>query len=326
MRWMTDSTRQSRAGVALAAVTAAISGVSVWINAFGVSQVSDAMLYTTLKNTVAVGVLLAVFVVARRLPRPAPAAGHPGINASWPRALAVIAVGTLGGGAAFILFFSGLAQAAAAGGAGAAFIQKTLFIWVALLAVPFLGERLGLAQLGAVATLLVGQVLLAPPRTIGWGSGEAMILSATLIWAGEVIVARRLLAVLPSLTLGIARLGIGLLVLVGAVVLTGRASGIGAVTATGWGFIVLTGVLLAAYVGTWFAALQRAPASLVTCVLVGGAIVTAALQAASSGRAPEVGAIAGSVLMIAALVMVVAHSRSRRALSIGAPAVTAGSR
>ncbi len=326
MRWMTDSTRQSRAGVALAAITAAISGVSVWVNAFGVGQVPDAVLYTTLKNAVAVGVLLAVFVVARRLHRPASAAGRPGISASWPHVLAVIAVGTLGGGAAFILFFSGLAQATAAGGAGAAFIQKTLFIWVALLAVPFLGERLGLAQLVAVAALLAGQVLLAPPRAIGWGGGEAMILAATLIWAVEVIVARRLLAVVPSLTLGIARLGIGLLVLVGVVVVTGRASGIGAIGATGWSFILLTGGLLAAYVGAWFAALQRAPASLVTCVLVGGAIVTAALQAASSGRAPEVGAIAGSVLVIAALTMALTRTWSRRSPSIGAPVATAGSR
>ena len=48
---------------------------------------------------------------------------------------------------------------------------------------------------------------------------------------------------------------------------------------------MLTGVLLCAYVVCWFAALARAQAVDVTAVLVGGALVTAALNAAAEGVA-----------------------------------------
>jgi drug/metabolite transporter (DMT)-like permease len=299
-----------RAGAALAAVTALISGVSVWVNAFGVTRVPDAILYTTLKNGVAATVLLvALLIAARRRPRMAI------VRPSPARLAALVAVGLLGGGLAFVLFFSGLAQGTAT---GAAFIQKTLFVWVALLAVPFLGERLGLAQLGALVVLLVGQVLLAPPRPGGWGSAETLVLLATLIWAAEVIVASRLLAAMPVLLLGVARLGIGLVVLVGAVVAGGRLGGLAAIGAQGWALVVLTGLLLAGYVATWFAALQRAPAALVSSILVGGAIVTATLQAVTSGRAPEAAAVAGGVLILAATGLLVVVAVARR------PAVASG--
>jgi len=283
-----------RAGIALAAAAAGISGVSVWVNAFGVSQIPDAVVYTTLKNAVAAVILLGLAASLRATPiRSAPL--------TRTRAVAVLAVGVLGGGLAFVLFFSGLAQATAA---GAAFIQKTMFIWVAVLAVPLLGERLGLAQLAGLGVLLLGQILLAPPRAVGWGAGETMILVATLIWAGEVIVVRRLLGGISPVVLGMSRLGIGLLVLAGVVVVGGHLAALGAVSTAGWAIVGVTGVLLAGYVATWFSALQRAPASLVTSVLVGGAVVTAALQAAASGRMPDGSAVAGAGLLVAAVVVI----------------------
>jgi uncharacterized membrane protein len=44
------------------------------------------------------------------------------------------------------------------------------------------------------------------------------------------------------------------------------------------GWILVTGLTLAGYVATWFAALARAQAVDVTAVLVGGAIITAFLE------------------------------------------------
>jgi drug/metabolite transporter (DMT)-like permease len=50
-------------------------------------------------------------------------------------------------------------------------------------------------------------------------------------------------------------------------------------TSRQWGWVLLTGVILAGYVGTWFAALSRAPAVDVTAVLVVAAVITTVLQA-----------------------------------------------
>ena len=65
--------------------------------------------------------------------------------------------------------------------------------------------------------------------------------------------------------------------------------------------MLLTGVVLAGYVAIWFAALQRAPATVVTSVLVGGAVITGALQALTTGGVPSVGLVAGYLLITAAV-------------------------
>ncbi len=234
---------------------------------------------------------------------------------SWLR-LTVIAI--VGGSVPFLLFFTGLAQASAP---SAAFIQKTLFIWVAVLAVPFLGERLGFAQLGALAVLLGGQFLVVMPSGVTWGSGETMIAAATLLWAMESILARRLLSSVPSQIVGAGRLGIGLVVLLGYLLITERAGAIAALTAVQWTWVVGTGLILSAYVATWFAALQRAPASLVTSVLVVGAPITAALQVFRTGTLPAPGVLAGEALILVAALALAAYalrSATRRLVAAAA--------
>ena len=47
--------------------------------------------------------------------------------------------------------------------------------------------------------------------------------------------------------------------------------------------VLVTGIVLAGYVGTWYAALARAPAVDVTAVLVGGAVITALLRYVVTG-------------------------------------------
>lgn len=67
--------------------------------------------------------------------------------------------------------------------------------------------------------------------------------------------------------------------------------------------MALTGVLLACYVATWYAALARAQAVDVTAVLVLGAVVTALLDAGVRGvvpaGAPALGLLAVGVVLVA---------------------------
>ena len=290
-------------GVILAAAVALISGVSVFVNGFAVKQLPDAAVYTTLKNGVAAILLIAVAAVV--VPRASVRALD---RRAWT---SMLVIGVIGGSVPFILFFSGLAIASAP---SAAFIHKTLFVWVVLLAVPFLGERLGWFPIAALGVLLAGQFLAAPPTGVTWGTGETMILAATLLWAVEVVIARRLLlGAVPSPVLGAARLGIGLVVLAGYLVLTGRLSIVAGLTPTQWAWGLGTGVLLAAYVATWLAALRRAPASVVASVLVLGAPVTAALTALSNGTLPAPPVMAGQVtITVAAGILAMLSVRTPR--------------
>ena len=262
-------------GIALAFATSVVSGVAVYVNAHGVSRFDDATVYTTAKNAVA-GILLlflALPVVRARK--------RSERRATKRQLLGVVTLAAIGGSVPFVLFFEGLSRATAT---QAAFIHKTLVIWVALLAVPLLREKLGPPHVLAIALVVGGQAWLAGgPGTVAFGSGEAMVLAATLLWAVEVIVVKRLVTDLEPRMLAAGRMALGATLLVIWVALSGRASDIASLDAHQWGWALLTGLLLTAYVVTWYEALARAQAVDVTAVLVFGAVVTALLAGAADG-------------------------------------------
>src|SRR6266581_237762 len=169
----------------LALGAAIVSGISIYVNKFGVAQIRDPFIYTTVKNSVVViGLLAAV-----------------GLLTSWKelrgltptRWLAWIGLGVIGGGIPFLLFFQGLSTASAA---SAALVQKSLFLWVALLAVPLLRERLGLWQVLGLAVLGrmgIGALVMWVFLTTTGRAGIAFTLSGTQ-WLWIVVTAVFLMA------------------------------------------------------------------------------------------------------------------------------------
>ena len=290
-------------GIALAFATACISGVSIWVNGRGLAHFPDATVYTTAKNLVA-GVVLLLLLLA---PAAQVRASVPSIaRKHWP---ALLGVAVIGGSVPFVLFFDGLKDSTAT---QAAFLQKTLIIWVALLAVPLLKERFGWPHALAISCLLGGQAWLA--GTLGhvaFGKGEAMILAATLLWSAEIVFVRYLLRSIPPAVVAAARMAVGVTLLLGWLAITGKLGDLTGLSGLQWRWVLLTGVLLSAYVATWFAALARAQAIDVTAVLVFGALVTAILSGAVDGAA--IGA--GGTVLIAVGSGVMAWAALRRPAS-----------
>jgi drug/metabolite transporter (DMT)-like permease len=290
------------AGISLAFVTACISGVSIYLNGRAVKHFPDATVYTTAKNLVA-GVLLVSFALLAARRTPAAEASAPPTRRQW---LALFGVGVVGGSVPFVLFFEGLARAEAT---QASFIQKTLVIWVALLAVPLLKERLRWPHLLAIALLVAGQAwLVGGAGTIAFGEGEGMILAATLLWAVEVVYVKKLVGPLSPELLAAARMGFGTVILIAWVAVAGKMGALTGLAGEQWGWILLTGLLLTGYVATWYAALARAQAVDVTAVLVFGAVITALLAGAIDGVAVSV----AGTLAIAAGAGIVAFLALRR--------------
>jgi drug/metabolite transporter (DMT)-like permease len=157
--------------------------------------------------------------------------------------------------------------------------------------------------------LLASQVLIAPPTGLGWGTGETMIAAATLLWSVEVVLAKRLLVGVSAPLLGAARMGLGLIVLVGYLTISGRLGGLAAISGEALLWVLVTGALLAGYVATWFSALRYAPATTVTSVLVAAVVVTGALSSVSNGTAPDPRVILGYLLVVVAVALVVAGAR-----------------
>ena len=292
-----------RAGLGLALVAAVISGFAVYGNGFAVRHAPSALSFTTAKNLIAAAIIATLSCASLR--RREPARRAPLRARHW---IGLAFVGVAGGGLAFALFFEGLARADAA---QAAFVQKSLVLWVALLAVPLLRERVGWQQAAAVAVLLGGNLLLAGSLTHGRApSGLVLVLAATLLWSVETVIARTLLRTVTPALLGAVRMGVGCVALVAWLAATQRLGQLGAAMQQ-WPWVVLTGLLLAGYVTTWFGALRRAPAVDVTAVLVFGAVITTVLSL--PGTRTMTVLQYGGLLLIVAGVMAVMRPWQRRA-------------
>jgi drug/metabolite transporter (DMT)-like permease len=215
-------------------------------------------------------------------------------------------VGLLGGAIPFLLFFHGLELATAAGGAAtASFVYRTLFLMAAVFGVVLLGERFP-ARVVVAATLLVGgNLLLLSLISPLWTPGTTFVLAATVLWATEYSISKRLLRRWPSSTVGFGRMGFGALFLLGYLALTSQYGSVVAMSGSEWGWVALSATLLAAFVLTWYAGLQRTDLVVATSVLVLGFPVTWVLGIAARGtpftaaEAVGAGAVASGVVLVA---------------------------
>ncbi|HET6964110.1 MAG TPA: EamA family transporter [Acidimicrobiales bacterium] len=302
-------------GAALAGITTMVSGVSVWVNSYGVRAIHSASVYTTAKNLVAAAVLLclagATRLIPGRRPRPSPPTREGRRQGVVRHSLGLTYVGVVGGGVAFVLFFNGLAATAAA---SAAFWRDTLVLWVAAMAVPILRERIRWWNLAAIGLLVAGQIVMSGGvGHLATDRGQLLVLASSVLWGIEVIVVKTLLRDLPPSGVGAARMSLGAVALIVYLAATGRFGQLAALDLHQLDWALLTGGLLALYVATWMAALSRARAVDVTSVLVGSAVITWLLQTASGTAAPAPRSL--GLLLIAVGAAAVLWSAARRPAS-----------
>ena len=252
----------------LALSTAFISGISLFINKFAVSAVNDPILFVALKNSLVAVFIVGVVLVFRQW-------GEIRLltKKQW---LKLLAIGIIGGALPFALFFWGLSQT---GAVNASLIHKTLFLWVAILAIPFLKEKMVWQQWAGIAIIFVGNLFVGGFTGFKFNVGEIMILAATILWAIENIIAKKALANISSITVGAARMVIGSALLIVFVALFGSFTLVLTLTPVQWSWITLTSIFLAGYILTWYAALKRAPATFVATLLVPATLITNILSA-----------------------------------------------
>ncbi len=317
------SQRRRTPGVALAGVTALISGVSVFVNSYGVRAGAAPAVYTTAKNLVAMAALSLLAVIGWRVRvrqrgsaaanfvTVAPEARDVPRSRPWVQWLGLAYVGAIGGGLAFVLFFGGLALSEPA---PSAFWRDTLVLWVAVLAVLFLRERLRWWNVTAIVLLFSGEIVVSGGiGQLAANRGEIDVLASSVLWAIEVVIARRLLRTRSPALLATIRMGIGALTLIVYLAVSGSLGQLGAMNADQWHWAFWTGLLLSAYVATWMSALARARAIDVTSVLASSAVITWLLQLLA-GSAAVSGDAVGLVLIGAgaAMVLIETHARSPR--------------
>ena len=132
--------------------TAIISGCSVFFNSFATKVITNPSVLTTAKN-ILVALVLSLFILTPFVFKKLKLLQRN----DW---LKLVLIGLIGGSIPFLMFFKGLSLTSAV---NAGFIHKTLFIWVTLLAIPFLKEKLSKVQWFALAVLLLGNYFLVKP-------------------------------------------------------------------------------------------------------------------------------------------------------------------
>ncbi|MFC2047470.1 DMT family transporter [Chloroflexota bacterium] len=279
-----------RKGVYLALATAIISGFSIYINKFAVMEMGDPFLFTTVKNLVVAALLFAFLILPKALPELR--------TLSRKQWLTLGAIGGVGGSVPFLLFFYGLSLGTAG---GTALIHKTLFIWVTILAVFFLGERLGRLHILALVVLVGGNILLLGwPKSWFIGGGGLMIFIATVLWAIEAVIAKKVMGRVSSNVAAFGRMFFGAIVMLIYLALTGKLGVMASLSGQQIGWIALTSLFLFGYVSFYYAGLKHAPASIVASILVLGSVITSLLDAIFDAKRYSLEQIVGMLLITAA--------------------------
>lgn len=256
-----------RYGMGLALVTACISGLSIFYNKTLVVSGLDPLVFNLIKNG-GVALLLTSFLViqggAKRL-----------AYLRFPQWLQLVSIGIIGGSIPFVLFFAALSHMPAL---QATLIHKTLFVWVALLAVPLLKEKLSRSQLIGYGLVLGSSLLIGGLPRFSGSIWELAVFAATLLWALENIIVKYTLRSIDTALVAWSRMFFGSAVLLLISLWQGKTMLMFAVSPQQLLIVFGSILFLTGYVVSWYAALKYAPATLTSSILVLATPITAALQ------------------------------------------------
>ena len=286
----------SKKGITLAVIAAIISGFAVFINKEGVALVKDSDIYTTLKNVFTAVLVVSFIIVAGQTNK------FKKLNrGAW---LLLLIIGLIGGSIPFLLFFKGLSMANSA--VFPALIHKTLFIWVSIMAVIFLKDKIGRIQIAALALLLLGNlVILWPIKKIGLSSGEILVFAATLIWAVENIIVKIALKRIDVSVVVFGRMAFGSIFLLLYLYFSHKITPIYHLAPLAWIWVAIVGAVLFGYVVFWYSALKYLPVSLTASILVIASPITSLLDSIFRTHKYSVNQIFGSLVIILAAAIII---------------------
>jgi len=274
-------------GMILVLGTALISGVSIFINGYSVKMINPSA-FAFVKNALVAMALLAVIIGISRLKE---------LSKLTVRQWGGLGlIGLIGGSIPFLLFFNGLAITGSAAGS---FIHKSMFLYVAIAAVIFLKEKLNPKLLLAAVILLFSNLLILQSDMANPGIGHLLVLGATLLWAVENILSKKLLGKISGNTVAFGRMFFGSIFLLAYLVFTNQLGPVAAMTSQQWLWTAIPSVLLLGFVLTWYNGLKHISVSLATVILLLGSPITTLLNFAVLQKPVSGLEWAGAALLIA---------------------------
>ncbi len=282
---------KSKKGLLLVLTTALISGVSIFLNGFGVKGF-DSSVFTFSKNLLVGVFLLAVIMGVGQFSSLK--------ELSKKQWLQLVGIGFIGGSIPFLMFFKGLQLTT---GTTSAFIHKTLFIYASIFALIFLKEKLTKWVLIGAGMLLVGTYLMLKPD-FSFSIGHLLIIGATIFWAVENVLSKHVLKEVKGNVVAFGRMFFGAGFIFAFLLFTGKAPTIISMSLEQYLWILVTTVFLMGYVMTYYNGLKHVKVSTATSVLALGAPITTLLGVLFKGSAVSVYQVLGMVLVVAGVMSI----------------------
>jgi drug/metabolite transporter (DMT)-like permease len=271
-------------------LTAIVSGVSIFINKFGVSF-NNPDIFTFIKNSVVFVFLFALilmfgeFKYFKTLKKK-----------DW---IKLVTIGLIGGSIPFILFFRGLKISTSG---SAAFIHKTMFLYVAVLAYMFLKEKFNWKIIVGSLALIAGNFLFLKPSFSGFNLGDLMIFVATLFWAAENTLSKHTLKNVAPKIVAFSRMFFGSFFILVYLVATGSFVQIFSLTQNQLLWSIVPSVTLLMYLLTWYTGLKDVPVTIATSILLLGSPITTLFNVWHAGVVLSLQQVFGIVLLVIGVV------------------------
>lgn len=274
-------------GYTLVLMTAFFSGFAIWINKFSIGGFNP-FVYTGTRNILIALFLFMTILILGNFKKLKNLSGK-----EWRY---LITIGIVGGSIPFLLFFYGLKITSAV---NAAFIHKTIFVYVSIMAFFFLKEKLSKKQILGSMGLLAGLFFLIGLPT-SFDLGASLVLIATLFWAIENVISKYVLNqnVNPTLV-AFGRMFFGSLVIFAFLILTGDVAQIALFSIDQVIWILFPLILLYGYVMTWYHGISKIQVSEATAILILGSAITTLLNFTYTSLTPE--KWLGTILIIASV-------------------------
>jgi drug/metabolite transporter (DMT)-like permease len=283
---------EEKRGLVLVLFAAIISGFSIFINSYGVKGF-DSSVFTFSKNIVVAVLLFAIilglgkFNELKKLSRK-----------NW---LQLSAIGFVGGSVPFLLFFKGLQLTTSS---TSAFIHKTMFLFVAIMAIIFLKEKLSKSIFIGALLLLIGTYLMIRPD-FNLSTAQLLILAATILWAAENVISKYVLKELSGTVVAFGRMFFGALFILAFLIVTDKSSYIVAISFSQFLWISFTSVLLFLFVFSFYNGLKSVKATTAASILVIGAPITSLLQVIFQNVVLSISDVFGIIFICSGTILII---------------------
>ncbi len=286
-------------GTTLALLTAIISGFAIPINKIFVSEL-DPVIFTAIRALV-VGIIFFFLASAqtkfhfKKIKK---------VSWKW-----LIAIGIIGGGLAFLFYFTGLSFTTAG---RAAFLHKTLPIYVTIFAFIFLKEKVGRKQGLALLVMLIGTFILMSahinPATF-WTDpsfGDLLVLLGTILWGVENTIARyAMLKEESNWIVSFARMFIGGIFLFAIAFSLGKAGMLLTLSPQQIVNVIISTGILFGYVFSWYWSIRLINVSKAAALLLLSPVISLILGVIIFGEPVPMLQLIGSALILIGAAFVV---------------------